>query len=174
MKFVRAATVVALTSVGLQACDDATGIVIADLAGFWNATQFEYDDITGDAPGFGVDAVADLGGAVTLAIEETGSFTGSVEIPGVTVNPQTGETVPVSIGGTISLIDPSTLRIDFDPDTAALGLFGDFEAAFTLEGDVLTFVSDDTTFDFPDPLEERTFGKSRGPVAAKLRVTLVR
>lgn len=175
MKVVRAASILALFALALPACDDdTTGTRIADLAGFWNATQFEYDDVTGDAPGFGLDAVADVGGIVTLAIALDGSFTGSVEIPGVTVEPQTGETAPVTIGGILSILDPDTLSIDFDAATEELGLFEDFEAEFTLEAEVLRFDVEETTFDFPEALEEEILGESRGAVAARLRATLVR
>lgn len=174
MRSARAAAVLALSALALPACDEPTGTQIADLAGFWNATQFEYDDISGDAPGFGFDAVRDTTGTVALAIDEGGSFTGSVEIPGATLDPQTGQTVLLTIGGTISLIDPTTLSIDFDEGTESLGLFRDLEADFSLQADMLTLVSDETTFDFPDALEESTFGESRGPVPATLTATLIR
>lgn len=174
MKIVSAASLLALATITVPACgDDPVGIEVAELAGFWNGTQLEYDDITGDAPGFGLDAVADAGGILTLAIEENGSFTGLVEIPDVTLNPQTGETVGVTIGGILSIVDPNTLSIDFDAATEALGPFTDFDAEFTLQAGVLTFVVEETTFDFPDPLEEEILGESRGAVAATLSVTLV-
>lgn len=169
MKFARFLSVLVLATFAFTACDDddPTGLVIADLAGFWNATQFQYDDATGDHPGFGIDAIAEGGGTITLDVAQSGAFTGTLSIPGLTVNPQTGETITVNIGGTISLIDAQTLHIDFNTATEQLGFFGDFDASFTLTGDVLTFVNDDTTFDFPDAFEQQ-FATVRGPVAATL------
>ena len=170
MKFVRSLSVVLLATFALAACDeDSTGVEIADLAGLWTATEFSYNDQTGDYPGFGIDAVsATVGGTVTLDVAEDGTFTGTLRIPGLTVNPATGETVTIPIGGSISLIDDETLSIDFDAQTEQLGFFGDFDADFTLTDNTLTFVNEDTTFDYPDPIELNIIGEARGPVTVDL------
>lgn len=175
MTFARAVGVIALSALAVTACDDdPTGVQIADLAGFWTATEFTYSDATGDHPGFGIDAIATGGGTITLDVTQTGAFSGELSVPGLTVHPVTGETVTVEIGGTISLLDDETLHIDFDQATEQLGFFADFDADFTLVGNVLTFVNEDTTFDFPDPLELQTLGEARGPVAATLTATFRR
>jgi hypothetical protein len=171
MKLVRAFSMALLATFALTACDeDSTGVEIADLAGFWTATEFSYNDQTGNYPGFGLDAVSPtVGGTVTLDVAESGTFTGSLRIPGLTVNPQTGETVTVPIGGTISLIDDETFSIDFTDETEALGFFGDIaEADFTLTDNTLTFVYEDTTFDFPDSVELQVIGVARGSVTVDL------
>lgn len=170
MKLARIASVIVLALFVFAACDDddPSGPVIADLAGFWNATQFQYDDATGDFPGFGIDAIVDGGGTITLDVEESGAFSGTLSIPDLTVDPQTGETITIPIGGTISLIDDNTLSIDFNAATEQLGFFGDFDASYTLTGDVLTFVNDDTSFDFPDDTEQLILGTTRGIVAVTL------
>lgn len=170
MKLVHAVSVLALSTFVFTACDeDLTGIEIADLAGFWNATQFEYEDDTGDNPGFGVDAITDADGSVTLDVETNGDFTGTINIPGLT--PQT-----LPIGGTISLNSDTELHIDFNETTESYNLFGDFDASFTLVNDVLTFVNDATTFDFPDQLEQccTQSGQARGRVPATLTATFER
>lgn len=170
MKFARFVSVFVLAIFAVAACDEAdpSGPVVADFAGFWNATQFQYDDATGDFPGFGIDAIAEANGTITLDVEESGAFSGTLRIPNLTVNPQTGETITIPIGGTISLIGDNTLSIDFNEATEQFGFFGDFDASYTLTGDVLTFVNDDTSFNFPDAVEQQFLGTTRGSVAATL------
>lgn len=172
MKSLRTASLLVLAAFALTACDDSsTGVTLADLAGVWTATQFEYIDNAN--PGFSIDAVADAGGSVSLDVSESGSFTGSLRIPGLTVNPTNGETITVDIGGTIS-IDGDTLSIDFNAATEALHLFSDFDASFELNGDVLTFVNEDSSFDFPDALEEQAGIGAREAVSATLSTRFTR
>jgi hypothetical protein len=157
-------------------CDDATGVQIADLAGFWNATLFEYDDTTGDQPGFGLDVVGEWDGSATLDIAEDGTFTGSLLIPDVTVDPGTGASGRVAIGGTLSIVDPDSLRFDFNAATEALPgtPLSDFTAAFVLAGPVFSFTADDVMFDFPDAFEQTYLGSSRGAVSARLEARFER
>lgn len=171
----RAITALALLAF-TSACDDATGVQVADLAGFWNATLFEYDDATGDQPGFGLDVVGDWNGSVTLDIAEDGAFTGSLLIPDVTRVPGTGDLGLVEIGGTLSIFDPDSLRFDFDSETEALpgAPLADFTAAFVLAGSVFSFTVESTTFDFPDPFEETYLGTPRGVVEARLEARFER
>ncbi|MFW5952321.1 MAG: hypothetical protein ACOCVZ_09420 [Gemmatimonadota bacterium] len=166
MKLVRAVGVVVLATVAFTACDeDTTGVEVSDLSGFWNSTQFEYSDVTGEAPGFGVD------GTVTLDVETDGSFTGTLTMPRVTVDPETGETVTVDIGGTLSIgEDAETLSIDFDAETEAIPaqpLMDIDDAPFSLGGGVLSFTHE-TTFDFPGELEVEVLGAERGEVAVRV------
>lgn len=170
MKFARIASLFALATFAVAACDEEgpTGPTVAAFAGFWNATQFQYDDATGDFPGFGIDAISQANGTITLNVEESGEFSGTLSIPGLTVDPQTGETITIPIGGTISLIGDNTLSIDFNAATEQFGFFGDFDASYTLTGDVLTFINNDTSFDFPDDFEQQFIGTTRGSVAATL------
>lgn len=180
MKFPRTLGVLTLAALALTGCDDegSTGVEIDSFAGLWNASQFEYTDDTGrTVPGTGtpvsVDAIS-LGGSVVLDVESSGAFTGNVTIP--TLTPETG--VPVS--GTISLVDQNTLSIDFDETTLAIVcatpetcLFSSFDAEYSLNGDVLTFVNDDTEFDFA-AIETFLGLEPAGTVDATLTVTLER
>lgn len=171
MNRLRTASVLALSALALAACDESTtSVEIADLAGSWSATQFEYADPS--FPGFSIDAISDAGGTLNVTVQESGAFSGDLRVPGLTVD-GTGQTITVPVGGTFS-INGSTLSVDFDAATEALGLFGDFDASFDLNGDVLTFTTEDTTFDFPDQLEELAGIGARGPVPADLTVRLVR
>ncbi|MEJ2503804.1 MAG: hypothetical protein P8177_10915 [Gemmatimonadota bacterium] len=176
MKVLRAASVLLLSSFVLAGCgddDDPAGVEIADFTGAWTATQFEYEENGG--AGLSIDAIGPLvGGTVTLDVLSSGAFTGQVRIPGLTVD-GTGETITVPIGGTFGLVTDDILSADFDAATEALGLFEDFQAEFDLNGDVLTFVNDDTEFDFPDQLEASIPGVGARPaVPATLTVRLVR
>ena len=171
MKFLRTVGVLALSAFVFTACDDATGVEVADLEGNWSATQFEYID--SNVSGFSLDAISDAGGSLTLDVAADGSFTGTLSIPGLTVNPNTGETITLPIGGSFS-INGDTLSIDFDSTTEGYGLFGDFDATFTLDGDVLTFTNPATTFDFPDAIEEAAGIGARPAVDVSLEVRLVR
>lgn len=165
MKFLRTASVVVLAAFALTGCDeDATGVEVADLAGTWNATRFEYTDQA--TPAFSVDVIADLQGTVTLDVGEDGSFTGTIEI----VLAETGQ---VPMAGTFS-ISGDTLSIDFTGQASMAGLVSDIDAAFTLDGDVLTLSNDNVTFDFPDAFEQQAGLEVRGEVAAELDVRLTR
>ncbi len=119
---------------------------------------------------------------MTLDVQSDGAFDGSIRVPGLTVDDQ-GQTTTVPISGTLS-VSGNTLSVDFDAQTLNLlcedpanpdtCLFSSFDATFTLDGDVLTFVNDDTTFDFPDSIEESVLGGARGPVDATLTATFER
>lgn len=170
MKLLRTAGVLVLSALALTACGDSTtSVEIADLAGSWSATRFEYTDQAN--PFFSIDAISDVGGTLNVDVQESGAFSGSLRVPGLTVD-GTGATITVPVGGTFS-INGSTLSVDFDAATEALGLFSDFDASFDLSGDVLTFTAD-TNFDFPDNLEELAGIGARGEVPATVTVRLVR
>jgi hypothetical protein len=171
MKPLRNASALVLAALALTACGESTTTVeIADLAGSWSATQFEYEDQS--VPGFSVDAISDAGGTLNVTVQESGAFSGDLRIPGLTVDGM-GQTITVPVGGTFS-INGSTLSVDFDAATEALGLLVDFDASFDLNGDVLTFTTEDADFDFPDAIEELAGIGARGEVPATLTVRLVR
>jgi hypothetical protein len=179
MKFVRSTAVLVLALFAVAACDEDDGmtdVTTADLAGSWVATQFQYSDndlLT-------IDAVSDFDGSVTLDVQSSGAFAGQINVPNLTPG-----AVPIS--GTLS-IDPDTdvLSVTFDAATLALVcpdpvgspetcLFQSFDATYTLSGDELTFVNDDTSFDFPDALENALLpGGARGVVDATLTATFER
>ena len=174
MKLTRSVAVLALSVFALGACDDdSTGPVIADLQGEWTATNFTYTDA--NIEGFSLDAVEDANGTITLDVAQDGSFTGTLFVPGLTQNPANpSETLEVPIGGTLDLVDDNTLSVDFDGSTEAFGFFSDFDAEYELDGDVLTWSNDDTTFDFPDEIEEQVGVPVREDVDAMLTARFVR
>jgi hypothetical protein len=180
MKLARTLGVLTLAVFAVAACDDddTTGVEIDSFAGLWNATQFEYTDDSGRTlPGTSTPPSIDLissGGSVTLDVDANGEFAGSLVAPGLT--PEGG--VPIS--GMISLVNDNTLSIDFDATTLAIVcptpeacLFESFDATYNLNGDVLTFVNDDTEFDFA-PIESFVGLDPAGTVDATLEVTLQR
>ena len=172
MKSTRSAFVLGL-AVAVWACggDDPVTIEIADLAGSWTATRFEFTDHA--YPALSIDAISDADGTLNLTIQESGAFQGTLRVPDITVDPQSGETITVPLGGTFS-INGSTLIVDFNAATEAFDLLSDFEADFTLRDDVLTIVNDDSSFDFPDDIEQLFGAPPRGDVPVTLTVRLVR
>lgn len=166
MKFLRTAGVLALAAFVLTACDDSstTGVEVADLAGAWTASMFQYTDQAN--PSFSVDVVGDLSGSVSLTVGEDGSFTGTLEIGLL-------ETGPVPMAGTFS-ISGDTLSIDFTGQASMAGLVSDIDAEFTLNGDNLTLMNDDVSWDFPDLFEQQYQIEVRGEVPAELEVHLSR
>ncbi|MGK7310939.1 MAG: hypothetical protein ACN0LA_01765 [Candidatus Longimicrobiales bacterium M2_2A_002] len=167
MKFLRTASVLVLAVFAAAACDDdddATGLVVSDLSGNWNVTQFEYTDNGNTA--FSVDVITDLGGTVTLNVASDGSFTGTIEVPAA----QTGQ---VPMAGTFT-ISGGTLNIDFTGQASMAGLVSDIAAAYTLSGNTLTLTNDDVNYDFPDSIEIGAGIGARGEVSATVDITLVR
>lgn len=172
MKLHRAAGALALLGTLLAGCDDGgtePGIVTADLAGSWDASSFRYTDA--NDPSLSFDIITQAQGTLHLDIAESGAFNGQVRIPGVTVHPETGETITVDVAGTIEVTSSTTVDVDFDAATEAMGLFSDFTATFTLNEarTQLTWTNPDTSFDFPDALEG---DNPRGSVDAVLVVVL--
>ena len=166
MKFLRTASVLVLSAFVIVACDDedTTGIEVADLAGTWDATQFEYTD--NDNPTFSLDVISDLSGDLTIDVAESGSFTGTLFIPNITA-----DTVP--LGGSFS-ITGDTLSIDFNSASEMTGLVSDLDAEYQLSGDVLTLTNDGVSYDFPDQLEQAVGLEPRGEVSATVDIRLVR
>lgn len=125
---------------GASACgddDDPTGpTTIELLAGSWTTQSFTYTAIGN--PQLATPNLADLDAGVTaLNINANGSFTGSASLPGFGV-------VPLS--GNIEVISSTIMEVGFTG--AAAQAFEDFQASFDLDGDNLSFESDDVTFDY--------------------------
>lgn len=163
MKLFRSAGALLMTTALFTACDD-TGtdpIVMADIAGSWEASSFRYSDASNSQ--LSLDIITQAQGSLVLDITSTGAFTGTVNIPGTT--PEGG----LDVGGTLTLdADAETIDVDFNTATEQAGLFSDFTAAFSLSeaGDILTWTNSDTSFDFPDQIDPR------GEVDAVLVVVL--
>ncbi len=145
----RARTLVVLPAVLVAAlaagCDDdsVTGLTLRDLAGDWAASAFTFTSVAD--PSHQIDLIANLGGSMTLIMQNNGSFTGTVFLPDVTP-------IPLPIGGTVALdAAAGTMAVSFDQQTLGYGLFDDFVAEFTLDETrrILTWSFGPTPFDFP-------------------------
>ena len=175
-----------MCALAAAACDGSTGLDVATLAGFWNATAFEYEE-TGPA-GLVFSAITGADGALTLAIEESGRFTGHVRLPGLAVDTLTGEPAPVPIGGRLSVLDDGRLAMDLDAANDSLPLFQSIEKvigrwdsmgrvlafSFELDQDRLTLAGAGAMYDFPDDQEEQLLGAPRDAVETVLTLTLER
>jgi len=157
MKLFRATGALLLASAVLVGCDESSdpGYTIDDFVGAWVASSFTYTDASNSV--LAVDAIGDAGGAISITVTSGGAFTGSVNIPGLTINPSDGSTITVSVGGVIDLVDQEHIFIDFNAATEALGLFDDIDAVFTLStsGNILTWTDNAASFDFPDNIDPR-------------------
>jgi uncharacterized protein YhdP len=163
MRLFRPAGALLMSAALFTACDD-TGtdpIVMADIAGSWEASSFRYTDASNSS--LSLDIITQAQGSLDVTIQSSGAFSGTVIIPGTT--PDDG----LPVRGTLTLnADAGTIDVDFDATTEGFGLFSDFTAAFTLNeaGTILTWTNSDTSFDFPDQIDPR------GEVDAVLVVVL--
>jgi hypothetical protein len=141
----RSPVLVLLTAVLLPGCgdDSVTGLSLRDLAGQWTASSFTFTSVAN--PSHRIDLIGDMGGTMTLSILANGSFSGTINLPGVTP-------FSLPIGGTVTLdAAANTMDVSFDELTLSYGLFNDFVAAFTLDEArrILTWSFGPTPFDFP-------------------------
>jgi len=131
----------------LVACSDGSTepdqMTVADLAGAWFGSQFSISSQAN--PRVGIDVVA-AGGTVTVAIQPSGTFSGTAAMPGFLIGtPQIG-VVTVPMSGVFRLLGENTLRMDFIPEIPPL--FVAMNTSFTYSGDVLTVTDPNTEFDF--------------------------
>ena len=132
---------------GLVGCssddeDNATDpdpIVIADLAGAWDCTQFLA--VSTDDPQTQFELIT-LGGSLTVTVQPDGSFVGEASIP----DPQTGIPLVVPFGGTFALVSQTVLSMQFAVEIPPFLENG--TAEFTLVGNTMTLHQEVTTFDF--------------------------
>ena len=149
MKLARKAVTVMLLAATVAACDeegDPTGILVADLAGSYSVQTFEYEADDGSASFDLATVPASQGGPLgitEMTVATDGSFAGEMKLP------VQGTIQTFDVGGEIEILSDNTMRIDFDQDTDNLGILDDFEdGTFSLNGDNLTLVLPDVTFDF--------------------------
>jgi len=132
---------------GLSGCSSDDGgngtgpdlIVISDLAGAWNCTEFLATST--DNPEIQFELIS-LGGALSVTVQENGSFVGEVSFP----DPDTGQLVTLPIAGTFSLASQTRLTIDFAQEIPPL--LEDETLDFTLTGNTMQLHDEVTTFDF--------------------------
>ena len=150
MKLVRNFALILSLSAVAAGCDDTTdpdAIVIADLAGTYSVQTFEYeaDNDSGTSLDLATVPAAQGGplGIISMTVDTDGSFAGQMKLP------VQGSVQQFPVGGDITLTGDNTMRIDFDAFTDNLGILDDFEdGSFTLDGDNLTLVLPNVTFDF--------------------------
>lgn len=167
MKLVRNAVMVTFMAAAVAACDDdgdTTGIEVSALAGVYSVQTFEYEEDDGDNSFDLATVPAQQGGPwgiISMTVATDGSFDGVMKLP-------SGGTVQeFDVGGDIEITGDNTMRIDFDAQTDALGILDDFEdGTFSLNGNTLTLVLTDVTFDFTLSGEE--------PVPADLTIIATR
>ncbi len=145
MKPSRSSLLLLLSAVVLTGCDgdSVTGLSLGDLAGQWTASSFTFTSVAN--PAHTVDLIADMGGSMTLNLQADGSFTGTINLPGVTPG-------GLPIGGTVTMDEEAaTMDVRFNQTTLGYGLFQDFVAAFTLDEArrTLTWSFGPTAFNFP-------------------------
>ena len=126
---------------GAVACgdddDDPTGPTTLELLeGSWTTNSFVYTSLDNSAITTG-NLITAGAGITNMTINAEGGFTGTVVLPGVGSAPITGN---------ITVIDSNSMSVAFTGQAAAL--FEGFEADYTLSGNVLTFSTDDVTFDY--------------------------
>ncbi len=114
-------------------------IVIADLAGAWDCTQFLATSTENPQVQFELIAA---GGSLAVTVDVHGAFTGLASFP----DPDTGQVFEVPIAGTFSLVSQTRLTIDFALEIPPF--LEDETLDFTLTGNTMTLHNEVTTFDF--------------------------
>ena len=133
-----------LVAAGLSSCssDDPVEpdeIVIADLAGTWNCTQFLA--VSTVDPQVQFELIA-MGGTLVVTVAPDGSFVGNASFP----DPDTGLPVAVPFAGTFNLASQTVVVAGFVVEIPPFLEDGSFD--FTLTGNTMTLHQEVTTFDF--------------------------
>lgn len=127
---------------GVTACgdddDDPTGPTLELFAGTWTTNEFRYTSLAD--PLVSVELAQAGLGISSLTVQSSGAFTGDLRL-----NPADPDDV-TPISGSFSLVDSNTLEVSFSGVAATL--FEDFQADFILQNNILSFTTDDVTFDF--------------------------
>jgi hypothetical protein len=129
--------VVLLVGMLVAGCDDDE-VTVADFAGAWEATQYQ---ATSHASAEVSIELISIGGAFTFNANDTGTFTGEVVIPEALGGP-----VTVPFEGAFELLSQDSVNVNFDPEIPPV--LTDFGGQFELDGDTLTIIEENTTFDF--------------------------
>lgn len=133
--------------VAVSACSDDDGgngtepTPLAALVGSWTTQSFTYTSVAN--PGLSVDLATSGAGITSLTVNADGSFTGSASVP---LEGQEG-LVPIDASGTLTNVTSTSLTINF-VGTAALVLTNPLPVAYTLSGNVLSFIATDLDIDF--------------------------
>jgi hypothetical protein len=128
MKWSRMWVIAPLVGALAVACGE--DIVVEDLIGTWNATEFVFSNF--EDPVTDVDVI-DLGGEVTIIIRADNTYTVQLELPGAEPEEVDGEWV---LNGDV---------LTFDEGTADETVFN-----ISLSGTTLTIHTEDLEFDFDE------------------------
>ena len=131
-------------ALGLSSCSsddfvEPDEIVIADLAGTWNCTQFLA--VSTVDPQVQFELIA-MGGTLVVTVAPDGSFVGNASFP----DPDTGLPVAVPFAGTFNLASQTVVVAGFVVEIPPFLEDGSFD--FTLVGNTMTLHQEVTTFDF--------------------------
>jgi hypothetical protein len=144
MKFLKWWSILALLPVVLfTGCSDDGSepdlITIADFAGSWETVTYR---VTNSAiPAISLEIIS-LGATMEWTADESGNFTGSAFIPAVLA----GQDLDLDVGGTFSLISQDSVVINFVPEIPPF--LTQTRAEFELTGNLLSFIDENSTFDF--------------------------
>ncbi len=142
-RFVTAAALVGMAvACGDEGPNGNGGVTVADLAGTWTASRFEYAPVAD--PTQALDLITTAGGSVSITVAADGSydaslvyalgqpavpFSGTISISGTTITLAVSDTVTA---GPIELLPSEPFVFD----------------TFTLSGNLLTLSASDVEFDF--------------------------
>jgi hypothetical protein len=126
--------------------DGGTGpdrLTIADFAGRWEGLQ--YAVVSSVDPNVRFDLIED-GGTVHMTVEPSGSFSGTVGIPGARIGMPEVELITFPVSGLWRLEGMDRIHIEFLPQIPPI--FTIMDPFFELDGNRLTIWEETAEFDF--------------------------
>ena len=127
----------------LSACDDdgtkPDPFTIADFQGSWETLTYRVT--AADNAALTLEIIS-LGAVLEWDADPSGNFSGSAFIPAALA----GQDLDLDVQGTFSLISQDSVVINFIPEIPPF--LTQTRAEFQLAGDMLSFVDDDSEFDF--------------------------
>lgn len=144
MVYVRSLGVLGVFSLAaLIGCDDdGSGpdlITLADFQGSWETLSYRVTDAAN--PALTLEIIS-LGAVLEWDADEVGNFSGSAFIPAALA----GQDLDLDVQGTVSLLSQDSVVISFVPEIPPF--LTQTRAEFQLIGDMLSFVDENSEFDF--------------------------
>jgi hypothetical protein len=144
MRFLKCMSALALLSVAtLAGCgDDGTKpdlITVADFEGSWETLTYRVTNAA--IPAVTLEIIS-MGASLEWDADDSGHFTGSAVIPAALA----GQDLNLTVQGTFSLISQDSVAINFNPEIPPF--LTQMRAEFELSGNVLTFLDENSEFDF--------------------------
>ncbi len=132
-----------LTGCGADDSTGPDGLSIADFAGAWEGTQ--YAVVSSADSDIRFDLIED-GGSVQMTVEPSGSFSGTVGVPGARIGMPEVEMITFPISGLWRLDGEDQMHIEFLPQIPPI--FTTMDPFFELDGNTLTIWDETAEFDF--------------------------